>query len=222
MTNQEKSALGPFQLVIIVLSIYVLAALVISTFFKLSPEIARLMDYIDNIICIVFLVDFCVRFSKSPNKASFMKWGWIDLISSIPTIDVLRAGRTLRLFRLLRVLRAFKSTKVLINHVFAKKAKGTLTTAIIIAILMLIFSSIGILQVETAPNSNITSAEDALWWAFVTITTVGYGDKFPVTTEGRIIAMMLMTVGVGLFGIFTGFVASLFVEDKKDSAETNV
>ena len=54
--------------------------------------------------------------------------------------------------------------------------------------LLVIFSSIAILNVETAPESNIKTAEDAIWWAFVTITTVGYGDKFPVTTEGRIIA----------------------------------
>jgi voltage-gated potassium channel len=115
-------------------------------------------------------------------------------------------------------LRAFRSTRVLLNHVFKRKAQGAFTTALIVAILMLLFSSIAILQVETAPNSNITSAEDALWWAFVTITTVGYGDKFPVTTEGRVIAGFLMTTGVGLFGIFTAYVASLFVEDKSSAS----
>jgi voltage-gated potassium channel len=90
----------------------------------------------------------------------------------------------------------------------------------VIAILMIIFSSIAILQVETDPNSNIKNAEDAIWWSFVTITTVGYGDKFPVTTEGRIIAAFLMTVGVGLFGTFTGFVASWFMgTNNKENGE---
>lgn len=145
-----------------------------------------------------------------------MKWGWIDLVSSIPTFDYFRAGRALRLIRLLRVLRAFRSTKVLLNHVFRKKTHGAMTSALIIAILMIIFSSIAILQVETDTSSNIKTAEDALWWAYVTITTVGYGDKFPVTTEGRLIAISLMTVGVGLFGTFTGFVASWFVAEKKN------
>ena len=65
-------------------------------------------------------------------------------------------------------------------------------------------------------NSNIKTAEDAIWWAWVTITTVGYGDKYPVTTEGRIIASFLMTAGVGLFGTFTGFIASWFLEKKSD------
>lgn len=80
---------------------------------------------------------------------------------------------------------------------------------------MVLFSSIAILQVEDSPNSNIKSAEDAIWWSYVTITTVGYGDKYPVTTEGRLIAAVLMTAGVGLFGTFTGFLASWFVQEKK-------
>jgi voltage-gated potassium channel len=218
-THQEKISL--FQLIIIVLSIYVLGALIASTFFYLSPETDRLLNYIDNAICIIFLIDFFYRLIKSDNKVGFMKWGWIDLISSIPAFGYFRAGRALRLIRLLRILRAFRSTKVLMHYVFRRRAYGAMTTAVIIAILMLLFSSIAILQVETAENSNIKSAEDAIWWAYVTITTVGYGDKFPVTTEGRMIAMVLMTVGVGLFGTFAGFVASWFVEDKTKSEEKN-
>ena len=221
MLTSHHEKLGLFQLIIIVLSIYVLGSLLITAFFTLPAETMVLLSYIDSAICIVFLTDFVFRFIKAPNKLHFMKWGWIDLISSIPTLEFARAGRTLRLIRLLRILRAFRSTRVLIKHIYQRKAKGAITTALIIAILMLLFSSIAILQVETAENSNITSAEDALWWAFVTITTVGYGDKFPVTTEGRIVAMLLMTTGVGLFGIFTAYVASLFVEDKTNKpAET--
>jgi voltage-gated potassium channel len=84
---------------------------------------------------------------------------------------------------------------------------------------MVIFSAIAILQVEDDPSGNIKTAEDAIWWAYVTVTTVGYGDKFPVTTEGRIIAAVLMTVGVGLFGTFTAFLASWFVTEKQEDDE---
>lgn len=80
---------------------------------------------------------------------------------------------------------------------------------------MIIFGSISLLQVEHDANSNIKTAEDAIWWAFVTITTVGYGDKYPVTTEGRIIAAFLMVTGVGLFGTFTGYMTSWFVGSQK-------
>jgi voltage-gated potassium channel len=117
------------------------------------------------------------------------------------------------------VLRAFRSARHIAQHVFRKKTQGVFTTVSLIAVLMVIFSAIAILQVETDPNSNIKTAEDALWWAYVTITTVGYGDKYPVTTEGRIIAAFLMTTGVGLFGTFTGLLASWFVAEKKQEKQ---
>lgn len=212
---KEESKLDLLNIIVIILSIYVLGALVIDTLWKLPPETSKLLNYFDNAICVFFFFEFLYRFVKAPNKTAFMKWGWIDLVASIPMIDSLRAGRIFRLIRLFRVIRAFKSSKQLLQHVFANKIKGTLTSAIMIALLMIIFSGIAILQVEKDPNSNIKTAEDAIWWAYTTITTVGYGDKYPVTTEGRIIAMVLMTVGVGLFGTFTAYVASFFVSEKK-------
>lgn len=213
----EKEKLGFLNILILVLSVYVLIALMVDTFFRLPSEISNMLSLIDNIICGVFLYDFAFRFYKAESKLRFMKWGWIDLISSIPTFDFMRVGRALRLIRLLRILRAFRSTKNLVTHIFKKRTEGALTAAAVIAVLMIIFSSIAILQVEDDPSSNIKTAEDAIWWAYVTITTVGYGDKFPVTTEGRIIAALLMTVGVGLFGTFTAYLASWFVgENKKE------
>jgi voltage-gated potassium channel len=86
---------------------------------------------------------------------------------------------------------------------------------------MVIFSAIAMLQFERSPDSNIKDAGDAFWWAFVTVTTVGYGDKFPLSTEGRIVACILMAVGVGLFGTFTGFIASLFVEPELAQDESS-
>ena len=219
-TGAKEDKLDYLNIIVIVLSIYVLGALLISTLFKLPPEISRVLDMLDNGICFFFLGEFCIRFYKAENKLRYMRWGWIDLLSSIPTVDFLRAGRTLRLIRLLRVLRAFRSTRHLVKHVFRKKTTGAFTTVSVIAILMVIFSAIAILQVEDDPNSNIKTAEDAIWWSYVTITTVGYGDKFPVTTEGRIIAAFLMTTGVGLFGTFTGFLASWFMAEKKNEGET--
>lgn len=214
--NPNKDSLSFLNVIVLILSVYVLVALLVDTVFKLPLEISRILNFIDNIICGVFLFDFITRFYRSKNRLEFMKWGWIDLISSIPNLDLFRAGRALRLIRLFRILRAFKSTKHLVQYVFRKRAQGTIMAAAIIAFLMLIFSSIAILQVETDPNSNIKSAEDALWWAFTTITTVGYGDRYPVTTEGRIIAVLLMSAGVGIFGTFTAFVASWFVAQSKE------
>jgi voltage-gated potassium channel len=215
-TNEIDEKLGYFNIIILVLTIYVLGALLVETFYALPKETAKLLNFIDKAICLIFFIDFVVRFFKAKNKLKFMRWGWIDLVSSIPVINYFRAGRLLRLIRLLRVIRAFRSSKQLVNHVFKNKAKGTFTSVSIFAILLIIFSAIAILQVENTKEGNIKSAEDAIWWAYVTITTVGYGDKFPVTTEGRLIAVVLMTAGVGLFGTFTAYASSWFVEDKRN------
>lgn len=216
--ENSENQIGLLNITVMVLTIYVLGALLIDSVVKLPQETSLLLNYIDDAICAFFFFEFCYRFYKTNNKLKFMRWGWIDLIACIPMIGIFRVGRIFRLVRLIRVVRAFHSTKKLITHIFANRAKGALTSVSILAILLVIFSAIGILQVETDPNSNIKTAEDAIWWAYVTITTVGYGDKFPVTTEGRIIASILMTAGVGLFGTFTAYVASWFVQDNKSSS----
>lgn len=217
--KEFEEKLGFFNIIILILTIYVLLALLIETVFVLPTETTKLLKFIDNLICLVFFIDFLRRFIKAENKIKFMRWGWIDLISSIPVIDYFRAGRLLRLIRLIRIVRAFRSSKELVTHVFKNKAKGAFTSVSIFAILLIIFSSIAILQVENTENGNIKSAEDAIWWAYVTITTVGYGDKFPVTTEGRLIAVILMTAGVGLFGTFTAYASSWFVEENGNKNE---
>jgi voltage-gated potassium channel len=143
-----------------------------------------------------------------------MRWGWVDLVSSVPSVAVLRFRLALRL---LRILRAFRSTNHLLHHLFRSRVQGTFTAVAVIAALMIIFSSIAILQVETRADSNIKTAEYALRWAYSTTTTVGYDDKYPVTGAGRLIAAALMTVRVGLFGTFTGLLAFWFVVDKKST-----
>jgi voltage-gated potassium channel len=200
------------DVLVIILSIYLLFALLIDAFFKLPEEITTLLQIFDLMICAVFFLDFCIRFYHAEDKMKFMRWGWIDLVASIPMVDFLRLGRVVRVIRILRIIKAFRSVKSFIDSFYQNKAEGTLNSAFIVAFMMIIFSSIIILQVENDPESNITSAGDALWWAFVTITTVGYGDYYPVTLEGRLVAVLLMTTGVGLFGTFTAFVASWFVK----------
>jgi voltage-gated potassium channel len=221
-TTEPQNKLGVLDLLVLVLSVYVLAALLIDTFFHVPPEISKILEFVDNAICVFFLIEFCIRFYKAESKLKFMKWGWIDLISSIPNVDFLRAGRTLRLIRLLRILRAFRSTKHLMNHVFKSKAQGALTTVSMLAVMLIIFSSIAVLQLETDPKSNIKTAEDAIWWSYVTIATVGYGDKFPVTTGGRMIGVLLMTGGVGLFGTFTAFISAWFLADKEKESRSEI
>ena len=185
-----------------------------------SAETSKLLGRIDNLVCIVFIGDFAYNLATAKNKLGYLKWGWIDLLSSIPNIQILRWGRFVRIFRILRILRGIRSTKQILNFLFANRAKGTFATVAMISFVIVVFASIAILNFEIAPESNIKTASDALWWAFTTITTVGYGDRYPVTLLGRITAVILMTVGVGLFGTFTAYVASFFMQQEAKEEET--
>ncbi|HEY0081245.1 MAG TPA: potassium channel family protein, partial [Pyrinomonadaceae bacterium] len=127
-----------------------------------------------------------------------------------------------RLVRILRILRAFRSTKLLLSFLFRNRSSSTFASVALISFVLVIFSSIAILNLEDVPESNIKTPADALWWAFVTITTVGYGDKFPVTVEGRLLAAVLMTAGVGLFGTFTAYIASFFIEAEQHKEQADI
>jgi voltage-gated potassium channel len=191
----------------------------VDTFFPLSYQVSRLLHDVDYGICAIFFIDFLHRLFTAKNKWHYLRWGWIDLLSSIP-MNVFLAGRLFRMIQLLRVIRAIRSINFLSYYFLKNKVRGAFTSAAILAFTVIVFSAIGILKFEKdAPGSNIKTAEDALWWAYVTITTVGYGDKFPVTSEGRLIAAILMTVGVALFGTFTAYVASWFVVKKEEEME---
>lgn len=217
---------GPFQMVILVLSIVVLGALVADTVWTPPAEVSRVLQFVDFGVCIVFLVDFVVRFRAAKSKLAFMKWGWIDLLASIPAVHLLRWGRLLRLVRVLRILRGLRSLRLFSRLIFAHRTRGGVASVALIAFLVITFSSIGILICEEhAPNANIHNAEDAVWWSVTTVTTVGYGDKYPVTQTGRVIAMILMVSGVGLFGTLSGIVATFFLgesDEKKSDPVTEL
>jgi voltage-gated potassium channel len=197
------------------LGVYVLLSLAAQTFLSLSPGTDAILDHVDDLICVVFFVDFWVNLLTAESKLGYLKWGWIDLVSSIPMVDLARAGRVARIIRILRAFRGVRSARFLAEYLVHRRADGAFFAVALLSVLMVLFSSIAILQFETAPGSNIHTPQDALWWAFATITTVGYGDKFPVTTEGRMIAAVLMTAGVGLFGSFTGLIASWILSPTK-------
>ena len=209
-----------YQLFMLVLCVYTLLAMAIQVMLRPQGELKALMDVTDTAICILFFADFWYSLWTAPNRwRYFYTWGWLDLLSSIPTFDVARWGRLARVARVLRVLRALRATRIVGSLLLEQRARSGVLGAALAAILMVMVASILILQVETEEASNIRTAEDAVWWAMTTMTTVGYGDRVPVTIEGRVIAAMLMVGGVGLFGTFSGLLAAFFVGPNKD--ETN-
>ncbi|HSI09633.1 MAG: ion transporter [Rariglobus sp.] len=219
-TPTSLNELGPFQLIILTLSLFVLGLLVVELAVELPPETIRVLRWIDNVVCGLFFIDFVVRFRRAESKLQFMKWGWIDLLASIPEVAALRWGRLFRVFRIVRMMRAVKSLRLIFDMLFThNRARGGVASVLTIAFLVLSLASVGILLVERVPEANIKNAEDAVWWSITTVTTVGYGDRFPVTLGGRIIASALMFTGVGLFGTLSGVIASFFLGEKKKDTE---
>ena len=215
-SNSEK--VGLFQIVILILSIIVLGSLGADAAFKLPKQVSDVLQTLDTLVCVLLLTDFCIRFYKAESKLGFLKWGWIDLIASIPNVPILRVGRFVRILRIIRLLRAIRATHKITSLLFKNKLQTGVTSVILTAFLLIMFCSIGILICEQQdPNANIKTAGDAIWWSVTTITTVGYGDKYPVTGEGRIVAMILMISGMGLFGIFSGLAASFFLGSKQQT-----
>jgi voltage-gated potassium channel len=109
--------------------------------------------------------------------------------------------------------------KNLLTFFLARRKFTSFAAVAASSLCVMVFSAVGILNVEDSPEANIKDAGDAFWWAFVTMTTVGYGDKYPLTTEGRMIACVLMTAGAGLFATLTGLIASMFLQSKANESE---
>lgn len=214
----QEHFLGGWDLLIIALSIYTLIALILQQVLELSSHNVELLHLVDQVVCVFFLIDFVLRLSFNSDRVGYLKWGWLDLISSIPTLDSIRWGRTLRLIRLIRAMRAMRLLHKKLEH----RLQDSFAMVLMSSFLMTTMSAIGVLYLERgAHNANITSASDALWWAWVTITTVGYGDFYPVTAQGRLLAMALMSAGVGLFSVFTVQCTRYFLDSasEEDSRE---
>ncbi len=174
-----------------------------------DSEIASLLGYLDLGICVLFLADFFRMLARAERPWRYLfTWGLFDLVSSIPTILVTGAPgelvRMLRLARLVRILRAIRSIRILYLVGRKDRSMGILAGLFLVGILLFMGSCIGVLWAEEQdPASKLNTAENVLWWAVVTSSTVGYGELYPVTNAGRGFAVVLMVVGIGAFATLT-------------------
>ncbi len=213
-----------YDIFILFLTIYSLIVMVLLLVPWLSDATRTTLLFIDTIICIIFLGDFLSNLHRSESRSYyfFKGGGWLDLLGSIPAIPIFRLARLARLARILRFLRG-ENRQDMIDDFLANRAQSTLLVTILIAIIVLSVSAIVVLQVESrSDEANITTGGDAFWWAFVTITTVGYGDHHPTTTAGRIMAMILMTVGIAIFGVLASYLSAVFISPSEDEMASDM
>jgi voltage-gated potassium channel len=199
-----------YELFVGALSILSLVNIVLVSLLR-DPATQTGVLFVDAVVSAVFLVDFLVRLRRAPVRSDyfFRQYGWADLAASLP----FPRSMVLRIFRLIRVARLLRryGGRTIAKSLIRDRAGSALLTLLFIAVLVLEFGSLAMLYVErNAPEANITTASDALWYVIVTISTVGYGDQYPVTTAGRELGSFIILVGVGIFGTLTGYLANLF------------
>lgn len=217
LRTKKINQVNPFDLAMMVLSVISLGLVISLAFLENDSETYRMLLYIDTGICVIFLSRFFYGLYKARNKTYYFKMHWIDLVASIPAIEQLRIARV---FQILRVIRVIKISHSILLPLLKQKSQTTLASLLLALVLILGISSVSILIVEGGVDgANITTAEQAIWWALVTISTVGYGDYYPVTTLGHVIGGVVIISGVSFFGVMSGYMASVFITP--DNEERN-
>jgi voltage-gated potassium channel len=222
--DDEKQQLiinANYQLFLLMITLLSIANSVI-WLFPIEESTRSVILLIDYGISIFLLADFFIRLITTRNKRLYLinYYGWLDFLGSLPVFG-LRLARLARFLILGRKIRRSDIPEIE-NIVVERRAQSTLLIAIFFSILIFELSGIAILNAELeSPGANIQTASDALWWAYVTVATVGYGDRYPVTNTGRIVAVFLMTAGVGLFSVLTSFLADWFRRPRKSSSKSH-
>ena len=206
------------ELPLTVLALLWLPVLVVPLVVHLRADIADTFLGIDYFVWAAFVVEYLVKLYLAPSRRHFFTHHLVEL--AVVAVPVLRPLRVLRLLRLFTFARA---GVVLVNAL--KRARAILTHNglhfVLLAVLGVVFvcSALELAFERSAHGSNIHDYGEALWWAIVTVTTVGYGDTYPVTAGGRGVAVVLMLVAIGLIGVLTATVASFFVGEKADEEQ---
>ncbi len=174
---------------------------------------------IDNIISVIFIIDYVIRFITSKKKNDFVKNNILDLIAIIPFTSLFKIFRIFKVLKVLRILKFLRLARLSAYFArFFKRAKfffnvNGLKYMVFASLSCIIAGGIAIHFVEGM------SFFDGLWWSFVTATTVGYGDISPATPAGRVIAAVLMIVGIGLIGSLTSTLTALFFQNHEETSK---
>lgn len=172
-----------------------------------------MLRFLDLVVWAFFFVDVSVRFVRAPDKWDYVKRNPFDLIAIIPFDALFQLAR---IARLMRVLRLISISKKYGARFFLVLRTNQLDKVIGVTIILILAGSVPVFYVEPG----VETYADAVWWSIVTTTTVGYGDISPVTGVGRLIAVVLMFIGIGTLGMITGSVATFFIQDTAETDPT--
>jgi voltage-gated potassium channel len=196
------------------LALLFIVVLVLPLTADLSPAQETAVRIANVVIWPIFAVDYCARLYLSLDRRKYVRTHLLDL--AIVLLPMLRPLRALRLVRVLRL-----ATVAGLAYSRAGSLHVRVTTYVVTAVLIsLAVAGTAIREAERgSPDANIRTFADGLWWAAATVTTVGYGDRYPTTTLGRLIAVALMLVGIALLGVITASIATWFVSRLQDVQE---
>ena len=212
-----------FDLTIAIILLISLIIFFIDSAFHLDATSRQMINIAEWILTTFFVLEYLLRFYAAPVKKVFFTRHLIDLLAILPIL------RFFRLFRMIRLLKLIHSDNVS-RWISAFNAKSkffsvTLQESFfeiflvgVILITLLFVGSLGILSLERGANEQFKSLADGLWWTVVTLTTVGYGDKFPVTFGGKLLAIALMFTGLSFFALITSFISSFIIETYRRGA----
>ena len=204
---------SPYELFILSVSIMSLVVVIFYVFLPLPSQVREILSIVDAGICVVFMIDFFRSLYRAPRKYHYLiHGGWLDFFGSLPLHPVLRLLRIARVLIAARNLHQMPIREIY-RQVRAQRAQSALLIMLFLMFVVITVSSSVVVMAEAgAADANIETGAESLWWAFVTVTTVGYGDYYPVTEVGRFFAGLLMIVGVGLFTDLTSYVATTFLK----------
>jgi voltage-gated potassium channel len=169
-------------------------------------------------LTVLFLAEFAIRLGAARDRGRYLRSHWIDAAALAPPIRGLRA---LRLLRLLRLLRSFAGLYRAAMHVDRVARHRAFAWLVVAWLAVMGICSAALYAIEHGINAAVNSPFDALWWGVVTLASVGYGDVVPVTPEGRLVAMVLMLLGIGLFSAITATITSYLVKIEGGASSTN-
>lgn len=208
------------------ISLVTLLSLVTSTLFyweRLPDDVREVLYFVNYVDALVLLSDFVIRVIRTPRRMRYLlSWGLFDFIGSLPGPPFLRFFRVPSLVATWYHMR-HRTSRELVVEARSRLAESTLLSGILVVFLVATVGAMAIVYVESpVEGSNIKTGSDALWYALVTIATVGYGDRYPVTQNGRLIGAAMIVVGVGIFSVITGFISTRFLAKRRSSGPSEI